>query len=122
MCALKFGLIETGAGLRIYGAGIVSSKGESEYSLDHPAPNRLGFDLVRVMRTKYRIDAFQETYFVVGGFAELFEATLAEFAPVYARLATLPEIEPGTVLPDDHVLHRGTGARRRGITRRPSPA
>ena len=119
---VEFGLIQTSAGLRIYGAGIVSSKGESEYCLDHPAPNRLGFDLVRVMRTKYRIDAFQETYFVIGGFAELFEATLAEFAPVYARLAALPEIEAGAVLPDDRVLHRGTGARRRGITGRPGAA
>jgi phenylalanine-4-hydroxylase len=117
---VEFGLVETPAGLRIYGSGIVSSRGESEYSLDHPAPNRLGFDLVRVMRTKYRIDAFQETYFAVGGFEELFRATLADFAPVYAKLATLPELEPGAVLAEDRVLHRGTGAKRRGITGRPA--
>lgn len=116
---VEFGLVETKAGLRIYGSGIVSSKGETEYSLDHPAPNRLGFDLVRVMRTKYRIDAFQETYFVIGRFEELFAATLADFAPVYAKLATLPELEAGAVLPGDRVLHRGIGAKRRGITGRP---
>jgi len=68
------------------------------------------------MRTKYRIDAFQETYFVVDGFAQLFEATLADFAPYYDALATLPELEAGTVLPTDRVIHRGTGAKRRGIT------
>jgi phenylalanine-4-hydroxylase len=115
---VEFGLVATEAGLRIYGSGIVSSKGETEYSLDHPAPNRLGFDLVRVMRTKYRIDAFQETYFVIGGFEELFEATLADFAPVYAKLAALPELEAGAVLAEDRVLHRGAGTKRRGITGR----
>ena len=115
---VEFGLIATAAGLRIYGSGIVSSRGETEYSLDHPAPNRLGFDLLRIMRTKYRIDAFQETYFVVGGFEDLFRATLADFAPVYEALAALPEIAPGAVLPGDRVLHRGTGPKRRGITGR----
>ncbi len=52
---VEFGLINTDEGMRIYGAGIVSSKGESIYSLDSPAPNRIGFDLKRVMRTRYRI-------------------------------------------------------------------
>jgi phenylalanine-4-hydroxylase len=115
---VEFGLIATKAGLRIYGSGIVSSKGESEYCLDHPAPNRLGFDVVRIMRTKYRIDAFQETYFVIDGFDQLFEATLADFTSYYAALAKLPELEAGAVLPSDRVLHRGTGKKRRGITRR----
>lgn len=64
---VEFGLIRDPRGtngLSIYGAGIVSSKGESLYSLESAAPNRLGFDLERVMRTKYRIDTFQKTYFV----------------------------------------------------------
>ena len=61
--------------MRIYGAGIVSSKGESIYSIDSPAPNRVGFDLERVMSTRYRIDTFQQTYFVIDDFAQLFEAT-----------------------------------------------
>lgn len=115
---VEFGLIATGEGLRIYGSGIVSSKGESEYSLDHPAPNRLGFDLLRIMRTKYRIDAFQETYFVIESYDQLFEATLADFTPYYAELAKLPALEAGAVLPADRVLHRGTGKKRRGITGR----
>jgi phenylalanine-4-hydroxylase len=119
---VEFGLIATKAGLRIYGSGIVSSKGESEYSLDHPGPNRLGFDLRRIMRTKYRIDAFQETYFVIDGFEQLFEATLADFTPYYAELAKLPELEAGAVLPTDRVLHRGTGRKRRGTTRKPVSA
>ncbi len=119
---VEFGLIATKAGLRIYGSGIVSSKGESEYCLDHAAPNRLGFDLLRIMRTRYRIDAFQETYFVIDGFEQLFEATRPDFTPYYATLAALPDLDAGAVLPADRVLHRGTGAKRRGTTRKPAAA
>src|SRR5690606_355915 len=53
---VEFGLIRQDDGLRIYGSGIVSSKGESIYSLESEAPNRIGFDLERIMRTRYRID------------------------------------------------------------------
>ncbi len=119
---VEFGLIATGDGLRIYGSGIVSSKGESVYCLDHEAPNRLGFDLLRIMRTKYRIDAFQETYFVIDSFDQLFEATRPDFTPYYETLEAQPELEAGAVLPTDRVIHRGTGKKRRGITRPSSAA
>jgi phenylalanine-4-hydroxylase len=119
---VEFGLIARPEGLRIYGSGIVSSKGESEYCLDHPGPNRLGFDLLRIMRTRYRIDAFQETYFVIDSFEQLFEATRPDFAPYYEELAKLPELEAGAVLPSDRVLHRGVGRKRRGTTRKPAAA
>ena len=104
---VEFGLIETGAGLRIYGSGIVSSKGESVYCLEDPRPNRLGFDLKRIMRTRYRIDDFQETYFVIRGFEELFEATRPDFTPYYAELQALPDLEAGEILPSDRVLSCG---------------
>ncbi len=68
---VEFGLIRTGEGLRIYGAGIVSSKGESIYALDDPAPNRLAFDLKRIMQTDYIIDHFQQTYFVIDSYDQL---------------------------------------------------
>jgi len=119
---VEFGLIARPEGLRIYGSGIVSSKGESEYCLDHPGPNRLGFDLLRIMRMRYRIDAFQETYFVIDSFEQLFEATRPDFAPYYEELAKLPELEAGAVLPSDRVLHRGAGRKRRGTTRKPAAA
>ncbi len=105
---VEFGLIETPMGLRIYGSGIVSSKGESVYCLEDPGPNRLGFDLMRVMRTLYRIDDFQTTYFAIRGFDELFEATRPDFTPYYAELARLPDIDGASILPTDRVLHRGT--------------
>jgi len=117
---VEFGLIATPEGRRIYGSGIVSSKGESEYCLDHPGPNRLGFDLMRIMRTRYRIDAFQETYFVVDDFEQLFEATRPDFTAYYKELAALPGLEAGAVLPTDRVIHRGTGEKRRGTTRKPA--
>ena len=53
---VEFGLIKQGDGLRIYGSGIVSSKGESIHCLESPVPNRIGFDLKRIMQTRYRID------------------------------------------------------------------
>lgn len=107
---VEFGLIETPAGLRIYGSGIVSSKGESIYCLEDPRPNRLGFDLMRVMRTRYRIDDFQVTYFAIRSFDELFDATRPDFTPYYAELAQQPDLEPAAILPSDRVLHRGTAA------------
>lgn len=107
---VEFGLIRNGDGLRIYGAGILSSKGESVYSMDDPKPNRIGFDLMRVMRTDYRIDSFQETYFVIDSFEELFEATAPDFTPFYARLKEMTDLEPATVLPSDRLLHKGYDA------------
>jgi phenylalanine-4-hydroxylase len=107
---VEFGLINTAKGLRIYGAGILSSKGECDYSLNSNAPNRLGFDLQRVMNTRYRIDSYQKSYFVIDSFAQLFEATRADFAPVYARLNAYHETPAGDILPSDRVFHQGSGA------------
>ena len=100
---VEFGLIRTDEGLRIYGSGIVSSKGESIHCLESAAPNRIGFDLDRVMRTRYRIDSYQKTYFVIDGFRQLIDATAPDFAPVYARLKDQPAIAAGEILASDRV-------------------
>ena len=105
---VEFGLIEGPEGLRIYGSGIVSSRAESIYAVESPSPNRIGFDLERVMRTKYRIDDFQESYFVIQSFERLFEATYQDFAPLYARLQSGPTYKPGDILATDRLHHRGT--------------
>lgn len=105
---VEFGLIETREGLRIYGAGILSSKGESVFCLDSAAPNRVRFDLLRLMRTRYRIDTFQKTYFVIRSFEELFEATKPDFTPLYAALETQPDLGAGDLDAKDTVLTRGT--------------
>jgi phenylalanine-4-hydroxylase len=106
---VEFGLIDTAEGLRIYGAGIVSSKGESIYALESDAPNRIGFDLERIMRTRYRIDTFQKTYFVIDSFDQLFDATRPDFAPIYARLSDQAAIPAGEILASDRVFQRGSG-------------
>jgi len=99
---VEFGLIATGKGLRVYGAGILSSKGETVYSIESPRPRRWKFDLVRVMRTEYRIDAFQQSYFVVDSFEELFEACYGtDFAPLYRQHAAQPAYPADAVLPGD---------------------
>ncbi len=108
---VEFGLIQTPDGLRIYGSGIVSSKGESVFALDSPAPNRIGFDLLRIMRTNYRIDAYQESYFVISSFDQLFGATLPDFTDYYRQLETMGDLTPGDILAQDTVLHRGFGDR-----------
>jgi phenylalanine-4-hydroxylase len=106
---VEFGLIRQKDGLRIYGSGIVSSKGESIYCLDSDAPNRIGFDLERIMRTRYRIDTYQKTYFVIDSFDQLMQATGPDFRPIYERLATQESIPAGDVLASDRVFHRGSG-------------
>lgn len=106
---VEFGLIATDEGLRIYGAGIVSSAGESLHALESPAPNRIGFDPQRIMRTRYRIDSYQKSYFVIEGFAQLMQATAPDFTPLYAQLRGLPDHPAGAVLAGDEVLQRGTG-------------
>jgi phenylalanine-4-hydroxylase len=108
---VEFGLIETPKGVRIYGAGISSSKDESIFALDDPSPNRVRFDLERVMRTRYRIDDFQQTYFVIRSYDDLFRATVdTDFAPLYGRLADEVGYAADQILPTDDVVSRGSQA------------
>jgi phenylalanine-4-hydroxylase len=106
---VEFGLIQQPDGLRIYGAGILSSYAESIFALDDPSPNRIAFDLLRVMRTRYRIDDYQQSYFVISSIDQLLNVTVeADFAPLYAQLETLPDIRAGDILADDALRTRGT--------------
>ena len=106
---VEFGLVQEAEGLRIYGAGIVSSSAESRFALDDPSPNRIGFDLRRVMRTEYRIDDFQQNYFVIDSLDQLLDTTVnTDFAPLYAKNAALPPIPIADFLPEDEVITRGT--------------
>lgn len=107
---VEFGLVEQADGLRLFGAGIASSATESRFCLQDPSPHRIRFDLERVMRTRYRIDDFQQTYFVLHDLAELLELARIDFAPIYARVQSETEIDPGDTVPDDVLLSRGTGA------------
>ena len=112
---VEFGLIRSGGDLNIYGAGIVSSFGETRFALDDPSPNRLGFDMERVMRTRYRIDDYQQTYFVIDSFDDLLRQTLeTDFAPLYEALDDETDLTTDAILPEDRVYWRGTQAYARG--------
>ena len=108
---VEFGLIRENGDLRLYGAGIVSSYGESKFALDDLSPNRIGLDLKRVMRTRYKIDDYQQTYFVIDSYEELLRQTLeTDFAPLYTELDTIADLPVDAVLPEDDIVSLGTQA------------
>lgn len=91
---VEFGLLRTAQGLRAYGAGILSSPGETVYSVEDARARRVRFVLERCMRTSYRIDDFQQTYFVVDSLQELVQAMSGDLAPVLRGLSALPDFAP----------------------------
>lgn len=105
---VEFGLMQSSDGMRIYGAGILSSATETEFALKDPSPNRIGFSPERLMRTNYRIDDFQQTYFVVDSLQTLLNESYQDFGPIYQRLASMPDLDPPDVLNDDRVINLGT--------------
>ena len=98
---IEFGLIQQKDGLRAYGAGILSSSGELQHAVRSEQAQRLALDIERCMRTRYKIDSYQQTYFVIQSFQELFDKTAPDFTPIYQRLRTLPEIAADARLPDE---------------------
>ena len=106
---VEFGLVKQPGGLRVYGAGIASSAAETVFSVEDDSPNRVAFDLERVMRTNYRIDDFQESYFVLDNLNDLLKLARIDFAPLYERVAGASDFESGDILPSDTVLTRGSG-------------
>jgi phenylalanine-4-hydroxylase len=107
---VEFGLVMQPDGLRIYGAGIASSPTESVFALDSASPNRVAFDLPRVLRTRYVIDDFQRSYFVIRNLDELLELAQIDFLPLYEQTTSLPEFEAGELAPGDRVISRGDGS------------
>jgi phenylalanine-4-hydroxylase len=112
---VEFGLVQQGDALRIYGAGIASSFAESKFSVQSDSPNRIAFDLERVMRTNYRIDDFQEVYFVLEDLDALLDLKRIDFDPLYERLNSGPSFQPEAVLDSDRVLHSGSGTYHHGL-------
>jgi phenylalanine-4-hydroxylase len=107
---VEFGLARTPQGLRIVGAGIASSPSETVFSLESQSPNRIGFDLGRVMRTRYRIDDFQESYFVLDSPDAWPALDLDRLIPLWRELDRTEDLAPGDVLDADDVLHHGDGS------------
>jgi len=106
---VEFGLMKTDDGMRIYGAGIASSRTESVFAVDDPSPNRLHFDLERVMHTDYRIDDFQQVYFAIESFEQLLNVTYQDFGPLYEKMSRDKHTHPITdILDGDIVYTKGT--------------
>jgi len=107
--SVEFGLIETDAGLRIFGAGIASSPGETRFALESASPHRIGFDTIRVMRTRYRIDDYQQSYFVLPGFEAMPSLDETTLHSAMAQARPRADIDPSVVLPRDRLFQRGDG-------------
>jgi phenylalanine-4-hydroxylase len=101
---IEFGLIRQGDGLRAYGAGILSSSGELQHAVHSRDPHRLPLDLARVMRTRYKIDSYQQTYFVIDSFQELFDKTAPDFTPLYQRVQGMGDIAANELLTGERTL------------------
>ncbi|WP_295955286.1 phenylalanine 4-monooxygenase [Rhodoferax sp.] len=98
---IEFGLVRQADGLRAYGAGILSSSGELQHSVRSPDPQRIALDVTRCMRTRYKIDSYQQTYFVIDSFQQLFDVTAPDFTPLYAQVQTLGELAADAPAPGD---------------------
>jgi phenylalanine-4-hydroxylase len=106
---VEFGLMREADKTKIYGAGILSSPGEVVFSIDSPSPNRIAFDMERIMQTDFIISDYQQTYWVIDSFEQLFEATKPDFKEIYHKLAKLPIHRPGDALETDTIYHKGNG-------------
>ena len=112
---IEFGLIKKPDGLKIYGAGLISSLGEANYCLDNLSAHHIEFNLERCMRTRVYINDFQPCYFAIDSFEDLFnQAVHTDFSPMYKKFkglegeTTLEEFLPFEVYPNDNVIRKGT--------------
>ncbi len=119
---VEFGLMHSEGGLRIFGAGIMSSPAEVIFALEDSSPNRIAFDLERVMRTKYVIDDFQQTYFVIDGFERLLRDCYQDFGRIYDRLRSAEDIEAHALRAEDRIIDRGDFHYFRGKGKNPPAA
>lgn len=105
---VEFGLIMEQDELRVFGAGIISSPLETKFSLNDSSPNRVWFNVERMMRTRYIIDDFQQTYFIINGFDQLLDACYEDFAAYYSAVAKQKDIEAHELTNSDKIFNSGT--------------
>jgi phenylalanine-4-hydroxylase len=86
---VEFGLINTAKGLKIYGGGILSSYGETLYALDSDKPERKPFDILTILRTPYRYDIMQSTYFVINSLDDLYQVMQLDLKALVAQASEL---------------------------------
>ena len=73
---VEFGLIREGGKVKIYGGGILSSSGESQYSLFSDVPKRINYNVAEIMQTEVKIDEFQRQYFIIESYEQLYNSLL----------------------------------------------
>lgn len=101
---IEYGLLKQNGGLRAYGAGILSSPGELPYAVSAPEPQRIALHIERCMRTRYTIDSFQKTYFVIDGFDDLLAQTAPDFTELYGAVKKLPTLAAHGTDPADRPI------------------
>ena len=101
---IEFGLIRQPDGLRAYGAGILSSGAELQHAVKSGAPNRIALDVLRAMRTRYTIDSYQQSYFVIDSFQQLFDLTAPDFTPLYQQVVAMPPLQAHQILASDSFM------------------
>ena len=101
---IEFGLMRQHGNIRAYGAGILSSSGELVHAVKSAEPRRIALDLLRCMRTRYNIDSYQQTYFVIDSFQQLFDLTAPDFTPLYGQLKALSDLPADAQQPQDLIF------------------
>lgn len=95
---IEFGLMSTGKGPRIYGGGILSSKGETVYAIESAVPERKPFVLEDVLRTPYRIDIMQPIYYCIKSFDELYHFNDVTLIKAVERAAESGDFVPAFIM------------------------
>lgn len=90
----EFGLVNTDQGIRAYGAGICSSPGELTYAVESSRPERRAFNVLDVLRTPFRIDTFQDIYYVIDDFDTLFELANSDLSILMKQADALGDFTP----------------------------
>ncbi|QEG23654.1 hypothetical protein [Mariniblastus fucicola] len=113
---VEFGLVMQDGEVRDFGAGILSSPGETKYSIQNDESNRIlidpqqDADLLRLANTDYLISEFQKTYFVSESFDRLDTLTPQRILEASEKAMSLPDFTWREIVPGDRVLNVGRTA------------
>ncbi|MEL7298080.1 MAG: phenylalanine 4-monooxygenase [Pseudomonadota bacterium] len=91
---VEFGLVRSADGVRAYGAGICSSPGETRFAVEDQRPERRSFDVLDVLRTPFRIDTYQDIYYVIEDFDQLFELAYSDLSALLRQAKRLGDFTP----------------------------
>lgn len=111
---VEFGLVMQDREVRDFGAGILSSPGETVYSIGSPESNRIlidpsdDSDLLRLANTDYLISEFQKTYFISESFDLLQSLTPERILEASKKAMSLPDYTWREIVPGDRVINVGS--------------